>query len=219
MPTPGANIRLYTVALSPPRSCEKRNTPDASTRAARKNVSMASKLLAALSTARRVASGMKRNATPHETTCTGRPVPATAACGNPRAPAAPAGSAIGSENVGSCCVIEAKLRSLPRHVRATEVGPRPRPNTKFLRAGSSTPVRASAKALPIVGCPAIGISALGVKIRSRKSVPRCSGGRMKVVSEKFISLAIACMALAARPRPSRNTASGLPPKSRSVKTS
>ena len=45
----------------------------------------------------------------------------------------------------------------------------------------------------MVGCPAIGSSVPGVKMRSRKSVPRCSGGRTNVVSEKFISLAIACI--------------------------
>ena len=56
-----------------------------------------------------------------------------------------------------------------------------------------TPVRASANVLPIVGWPAIGSSSPGVKIRIRTSVPAVSGGSTNVVSEKFISLAIACI--------------------------
>ena len=47
--------------------------------------------------------------------------------------------------------------------------------------------------LPIVGCPAIGSSVPGVKMRMRMSVPAASAGRMKVHSEKFISLVIACI--------------------------
>ena len=47
--------------------------------------------------------------------------------------------------------------------------------------------------LPMVGCPAIGSSSPGVKIRMRTSVPAVSGGSTNVVSEKFISFAIACM--------------------------
>ena len=75
------------------------------------------------------------------------------------------------------------------------------------RPGSTTPVRASAKVLPIVGWPAIGSSWPGVKIRMRTSVPALSGGSTNVVSEKFISFAIACIVSVDRPRPSRNTAS------------
>src|SRR4029434_2334198 len=45
------------------------------------------------------------------------------------------------------------------------------------------------------------------------------GGRMKVVSERFISLATACISPSDRPRPSSTTARGLPPNTRSVKTS
>ena len=58
--------------------------------------------------------------------------------------------------------------------------------------------------MPIVGCPAIGSSSPGVKIRMRTSVPGRSGGSTNVVSEKFISLAIACIVSADSPRPSRN---------------
>ena len=61
-------------------------------------------------------------------------MPATAACGNPSAPAAPAGSTIGSEKVGRCCVIHANVKSLPSHVSETGVGPMPRPNMNSFRA-------------------------------------------------------------------------------------
>jgi len=39
----------------------------------------------------------------------------------------------------------------------------------------------------------MGNSRPGVKMRMRTSVPAVSGGRMKVHSEKFISLVIACI--------------------------
>ena len=58
-----------------------------------------------------------------------------------------------------------------------------------------TPLRASANVLPMVGWPAIGSSAPGVKMRIRTSVSGRSGGSTNVVSEKFISLAIACIVL------------------------
>ena len=156
-------------------------------------------------------SGTKRNGTPLDTTCTGSPVPATAASDRPTAAAAPAGFAIGSENVGLGCVIHAKDKSLSFHVSDTGTGPIPRPNTKRWQPGSMTPARASANALPMVGCPAMGSSSAGVKIRIRTSVSVRSGGSTKVVSENAISFAIACMVTDDNPRPSRTTASWLPP--------
>ena len=53
--------------------------------------------------------------------------------------------------------------------------------------------------MPIVGWPAIGSSSPGVKIRMRTSVPGVSGGSTNVVSEKFISLAIACIVSVGQP--------------------
>jgi len=44
-------------------------------------------------------------------------------------------------------------------------------------------------------------------MRSRASVPACSAGSTNVVSEKFISLAIACIVSEVSPRPSSTTAS------------
>lgn len=74
-------------------------------------------------------------------------------------------------------------------------------------------------AAPTVGCPAKGNSAPGVKIRSRAVWSGLSGGRTNTVSERFISLAMRCMVSPSRPLESMKTASGLPPKIRSLKTS
>ena len=46
-----------------------------------------------------------------------------------------------------------------------------------------------------------------------------SPGRMKVVSERLVSRAMACICSVVRPRPSRTTARALPVRARSVKTS
>ena len=69
------------------------------------------------------------------------------------------------------------------------------PNTNRAAPAEMTPVCASAKVLPIVGCPAIGISFHGVKMRMRMSVSGRSAGRMNVLSEKFISRAMRLHAL------------------------
>ena len=71
----------------------------------------------------------------------------------------------------------------------------------------------------MVGCPAMGISRPGVKMRMRASVPADSAGRTNVLSEKFISLASICIPAVSSPRASRKTASWLPSNGRSVKTS
>src|SRR5580765_5443257 len=65
----------------------------------------------------------------------------------------------------------------------------------------------------------MGSSSPGVKILTRQSVSARSAGRTNVVSEKFISFAIACIVSGASPRASSMTASWLPPKRWSVKTS
>jgi hypothetical protein len=71
-----------------------------------------------------------------------------------------------------------------------------------------------------LGCPAKGNSATGVKMRTvaMASLPS-GGGSMKTVSERLNSVAMACIVAPSRPRPSGNTASGLPPNGRLVKTS
>jgi len=77
------------------------------------------------------------------------------------------------------------------------------------------------KAVPSVGCPAKGNSSSIVKMRTR--TPRWHSmvvrGRMKVVSERFVSLANACICASVRPRPSRTTASAFPSSGVALKTS
>jgi hypothetical protein len=59
-----------------------------------------------------------------------------------------------------------------------------------------------------VGCPANGISKLGVKIRTRASAR--SLGSTNVVSDRFIWRASACIRASLRPRASVNTQSAFP---------
>ena len=67
--------------------------------------------------------------------------------------------------------------------------------------------RASTNDVPTTGCPANGSSRPGVKIRTRASAEGSVGGRTNVVSEKFISRAMACISSSASPWPSWKTAS------------
>ena len=108
-------------------------------------------MIVALSTAARDVRGTYRNGTPHDTTCTGKPVPATAGADSESAAAAPAGFASGWPKTGLAWLIQAKLNSSPFHVSVTGTGPMPQPNTNRSRPRSMTPVRASANVLPIVG--------------------------------------------------------------------
>jgi hypothetical protein len=82
---------------------------------------------------------------------------------------------------------------------------------KSVVPGAIVPSAASAKVLPIVGWPAIGSSEPGVKIRifTRAGPPGVapSAGKMNVLSEKFISRAIACICSVESPSGAGNTAS------------
>ncbi len=51
----------------------------------------------------------------------------------------------------------------------------------------------------MVGCPAIGSSPPGVKIRIRMSVPGVSAGSRNVLSEKFISRVMVCISSGRHP--------------------
>ncbi len=86
-------------------------------------------------------------------------------------------------------------------------------------ASSIAPVAARITAVPTVGWPANGISCAGVKIRSRRVCAGSSGGSTNTVSDRLNSRATRCICAPSRPRASGSTASGLPPKMRSVKTS
>src|SRR6185437_6676010 len=71
----------------------------------------------------------------------------------------------------------------------------------------------------MLGWPANGISARGVKMRTCAACARFVGGSTKVVSARLNSAAIACMRSVERPSALVTTASGLPPNCRSVNTS
>ena len=81
------------------------------------------------------------------------------------------------------------------------------------------PARASTKAVPTLGWPANGISALGVKMRTRAVCAGSVGGSTKVDSARLNSAVMACICSVESPVASGMTASGLPPNLRSVKTS
>ena len=92
----------------------------------------------------------------------------------------------------------------------------------LLEAQHAVPARpcpASTQPVPTLGWPANGISALRLKMRTRAVFAGSAGGRTKVVSLRLNSAASDCMSPSVMPRASGNTASGLPPKRRSVKTS
>ena len=59
-------------------------------------------------------------------------------------------------------------------------------------AAATTPRRTSSQAVPTLGWPANGSSSAGVKMRTAR-VAVALGGVTKVVSERFISLAMACI--------------------------
>ena len=73
-------------------------------------------------------------------------------------------------------------------------------------------------AVPSVGCPANGISKVGVKMRTRAVAAADCGRRMKVVSERLNCRAIACMVAVSRLLPSSKTQSGLPARRDSANT-
>src|SRR5713101_4740246 len=80
----------------------------------------------------------------------------------------------------------------------------------------------SANAVPSVGWPANGSSSWTVKMRTRTPRSRSvagSRGKMNVVSDRFISRAMACISSPLRPLLSENTASGLPWSGWEVNTS
>src|SRR5205823_8686699 len=101
----------------------------------------------------------------------------------------------------------------------TGTGPTFSSSVKFSAPPGTRPSLARTQAVPTVGWPAKGSSLNGVKMRTRAACVGSSGGRTKVVSEKFISRAMRCMVSAERSRPSSTTASWLPASGFSVNTS
>src|SRR3954462_2088269 len=86
------------------------------------------------------------------------------------------------------------------------------------RSSSACSGPPSTKAVPSVGWPANGTSAVGGKIRMR-ACPSPSGGSTKTVSDRFVSRARRCISSSPSPRPSVKTASAFPASGVSVKTS
>lgn len=141
------------------------------------------------------------------------------ASARPSAPASPARLVSSGPNRASPCRIQRKLGRTGSRSSVTPTGPIPSSRLKRrLFPGSSFSV-ASTHAVPMVGCPAKGTSRAGVKIRTRAAQSGRVGGRRNVVSEQFISRAMACISPSSRLFASKTTASGFPPKTRSVNTS
>ncbi len=159
------------------------------------------------STAARVASGTNTKGTPHDTCWTGSPVARISSSLRPNAAATRPWSSNVGPNSGVRCVIHAKSRRERLHSIETGVGPTFNPNTQSVRPSAIRPSRARAKVLPTTGCPAIGISMPGVKMRIRTSVSALSAPVTNVVSAKPISRAICCIVSGRRPAASGKTAS------------
>ncbi len=71
----------------------------------------------------------------------------------------------------------------------------------------------------MVGWPAKGISAVGKKMRTRAVWAGSCGGITKIVSDRLNSRAMVCICAGVSAPASSTTASGLPAKGVSVKTS
>ena len=121
-------------------------------------------------------------------------------------------------NLGSAWVISPKTGCPDFSSKRTGTLP-----TLSSRATSRVPVEPrNWKAVPSVGWPAKGNSSCTVKIRTRTPRSRslaASRGKMNVVSERFISRAMACICESSSPRASGYTARELPSKGREEKTS
>ena len=121
-------------------------------------------------------------------------------------------------NVGSICVISPNAGLPSASSKRTGTLPTFRSSTTSRALLSPR----SANAVPSVGCPANGNSSCTVKIRTLTPCScsiSFSRGMTNVVSERFISLATACISASFSPRPSKNTASELPSRGLDEKTS
>jgi hypothetical protein len=103
--------------------------------------------------------------------------------------------------------------------RSTLTSTRPAISSKRSTPSRSRPNPANTQPVPTLGWPANGISLVRLKIRTRAVFAAFSGGTTKVVSLRLNSAARDCISPSDRPPASGKTASGLPPKRRSVKTS
>ncbi len=186
-------MRLYTVSspVAPCRSVVNRNTGNSSNPALRQAAAKARRSIDTRSTAFREVSGTKRNVTPQEIGCAGKRRNDVRRVQSERAGkhARVAGLAEGRQRAAS----STRSRVVRSSIRAKPASDRRRARTRSRPVPPrSSPSSASANVDPIVGCPAIGSSSAGVKMRIRTS-PVPSAGKTKVDSEKFISAAIRCI--------------------------
>ena len=121
-------------------------------------------------------------------------------------------------NCGSTCVISPNEGCPCRSSKRT--GTTPTFNSSRTSEAPLDP--RSTNAVPSVGWPANGSSSATVKMRTRIPRSRSFGalaGTTKVVSERLVSRAIACICSVVNSRPSRHTAKALPVSGQSVNTS
>ena len=132
--------------------------------AAANTASTFARSITAASTALRVGSGTMKKFEPQLTSCPGARV---SSASTPSAAASAVLSVTVFPNVGFNCVIQANASRPSFQSRSRLIGPTPSPNVVRAVPGFSTPACASANAVPIVGCPANGVSAVRVKMRTR----------------------------------------------------
>ncbi len=196
------------------RTAPRQNTNTAGAQVGASTESQTSRLRLARPTASRLANSMTVNGTPQLTVCGEVSVDRSPSS---RDSIAASTKAVGGSgpNSGSRAVVSWAHTGLPRRPRiVTGTGPTPSSNTTRVASPASamSPMLASTCAVPMVGWPAKGSSAAGVKMRRRRVCPGRSGGRTKTVSDRLSSRATACICRPESPAASGNTASGLPPK-------
>ena len=150
---------------------------------------------------------------------TGRCAPATTSAGAIPASSATVSTGISGPSDRGCGAAMVAPVGSPAAFRSTRTSTSPAISSNRSTPSRSRPSCASTQPVPTLGWPAKGSSDLGVKMRTRAVLAGSSGGRTKVVSLRLNSAASDCMSASERPRASGNTASGLPPKRRSVNTS
>jgi len=167
-------------------------------------------------------SGTNKNGTPQETACGPPAPPQRSETSNDRVLAISSRAGGGGPNSGRRGAVSLANTGRPSSAWIeTGTGPTPSSNTTFVTRPSRGifPIDASTCAAPRVGCPANGSSTPGVKMRNRQAWPDASAGNTNTVSDMLNSRATRRICAGSSPRPSGKTASGFPPKGRSVKTS
>src|SRR5947207_15318924 len=131
--------------------------------------------------------GMKRYGRPHETASGSIMSSATMWLGSSdRISQRVSGGGGGSLISGSLDTVSCANDGLPSF-DLMRTGTGPTPSSRTMRVSSPlreiSPIDARTNAHPTVGWPANGSSDPGVKMRTRRVLPLCSGGKTKTVSE------------------------------------